>query len=173
MFRRKTSLYVSSARALDVRMARDRRANQGISPGYNIANSALTTDWLLSYLVQTSQRVIIQTYPDIKNIMSRHNVCLLRDNTLIVLLIFSSFKETLLTIAFWREASWKLFDDGSSGLKISDATEVWILRNDFPCIMSIAPSTDIASLRSGYFCFVAQLVLYLPHVKQLLIQPTN
>ena len=28
-------------------MARDRRANQGISPGFNIANSALTTDWLL------------------------------------------------------------------------------------------------------------------------------
>ena len=28
-------------------MARDRKANQGISPGFNIANSALTTDWLL------------------------------------------------------------------------------------------------------------------------------
>ena len=63
-------------KALDVRMARDRRANQGISPGFNIANSALTTDWLLFVPGTNLPTGYHINMPRHKNIMSRHNVCL-------------------------------------------------------------------------------------------------
>ena len=61
-------------------MARDRRANQGISPGFNIANSALTTDWLLfvpGTNLPTGYHIKMPRHK--KNIMSRHNVCLCID----------------------------------------------------------------------------------------------
>ena len=62
--------------ALDVWMARDRRANKGICTGFDKANSALNSYWLLfvpSTNLPTGYHINI---PRHKKIMSRHKVCL-------------------------------------------------------------------------------------------------